>query len=120
MPVEGDHGGGQILLGRHPLYPFDHQSVPDVDAVVGADRHRAGAARRAVAGVVEDLHRGEGYGASSDSVEPGWQGEGASARRQGGLTGGQGGLRVARAVSRVARASQELVAGGGRTTAGFT
>ena len=46
---------------------------PDVDAVVGADRHRAGAAGRAVAGVVEDLHspcRLRGRFGSVDRVEP--------------------------------------------------
>ena len=54
--VEGHHGGGQVLLGRHPPDPLDHQPVAEVDAVVGADRHRARPGGGAVAGVVEDLH----------------------------------------------------------------
>ena len=62
MLVEGDHRGGQILLGGHPPDPLDDQPVADVHAVVGADRHRAGAPGRAVAGVVEDLHPAAGYG----------------------------------------------------------
>ena len=47
-----------MLLGRHPPDPIDHQAVTDVDPVVGPDRHRAGTPSGAVAGVVEDLHRG--------------------------------------------------------------
>ena len=57
VQVEGHHGRGQILLGGHPPDPLDHQPVAEVDAVIGADRHRAGRGRWcAVAGVVEDLH----------------------------------------------------------------
>jgi hypothetical protein len=70
MTVESYDRRGQILLGGNPSYPLDEQPMPDVDAVVSPDRHRAGAPRHAVAGIVEHLHHGEGYGAFSGSVEP--------------------------------------------------